>query len=164
MGLRNILINGDEQLRKTSRPVTDFGQKTWDLMDDLRETMENASGAGLAAPQVGILRRAVVIVRDEEVVELINPEVLEHNEETEEMFEGCLSVPNMRGLVSRPTYVKVKAQDRSGNWFELECHGFSARAALHEIDHLDGKLYIDYVDRLYTEEEVEEILFGDDED
>ncbi len=162
MGLRNILINGDEQLRKHCRPVTDFGQKTKELMTDLAETMVKADGAGLAAPQVGILRRAVVILRGEEIVELINPEIIARGQEEVELFEGCLSCPNMRGLVSRPKYVRVRAQDRDGNWFELDCEDMAARAACHEIDHLDGKLFIDLVDRIYTEEELDE-LFAEEE-
>ncbi len=158
MALRNILLEGDEQLRKHSRPVTDFGQRTRDLMTDLGETMVKANGAGLAAPQVGILRRAVVIVRDDEIVELINPEIIERNEEEVGLYEGCLSCPGLRGLVMRPTYVKVKAQDRNGKWFELECNDMAARAACHEIDHLDGKLFIDLVDRVYTDEELDELF------
>ncbi len=163
MALRNILLEGDEQLRKRSRPVTEFGTRTKELMTDLAETMVKANGAGLAAPQVGILRRAVVIVREEEIVELINPEIIERNEEEAGLYEGCLSCPGLRGLVMRPTYVKVKAQDRDGNWFELDCNDMAARAACHEIDHLDGKLFIDLVDRIYTDEELEEMFAQMDE-
>lgn len=163
MALRNILINGDEQLRKHCRPVTDFGAKTAELMTDLAETMVKANGLGLAAPQVGILRRAVVIVREEEIVELINPEIIERSEEEVGAYEGCLSCPNMRGMVMRPRHVRVKAQDRNGNWFELDCEEMAARAACHEIDHLDGKLFIDLVDRIYTEEELDEMFENEEE-
>ncbi len=151
-------------LRKTSRPVTDFGKRTHDLMDDLRETMVRADGAGLAAPQVGILRRAVVIVREDEIVELINPEILETSEETVGAFEGCLSCPDMRGYVERPVRVVVRAQDRNGKEFTLECRDMAARAALHETDHLDGRLFIDLVDRIYTDEELDELFNSEDGD
>jgi len=163
MALRNILINGDELLRKKSRPVTDFGPRTAALMDDLRETLIDANGAGLAAPQVGILRRAVVILHGEdELVELINPEILWKSEELEGAYEGCLSCPNQRGYIERPLKVRVRAQDRWGKTFELDCEGLSARAACHEIDHLEGTLFIDLADELFTDEELDEMLGGEE--
>lgn len=163
MALRNILVEGDPQLRKISRPVTDFGKRTADLMDDLAETMEVANGVGLAAPQVGILRRAVVIIRNDEVVELINPEIIESSDE-EEGIEGCLSVPGKSGYVVRPKHVVVKAQNRNGEWFELECEELAARAACHEIDHLDGILYIDKAADVMTDEELDELADEDYEE
>ncbi len=161
MALRKILTEEDPILRKKSKPVTDFGKRTADLMDDLTDTMVKANGLGLASPQVGLLRRAVVIVRDEKIVELINPEIIA-SEGEETGLEGCLSVPGKSGYVCRPTKVTVKAQDRNGEWFELECEGMAARAACHELDHLDGILYIDKAEEvlddseLYDEEDEEE--------
>ncbi|MEG0750541.1 MAG: peptide deformylase [Oscillospiraceae bacterium] len=164
MGLRKVLSRKDEMLRKKCRPVTDFGGKISDLMDDLRETMVASHGAGLAAPQVGILRRAVVIVRGDEIIELINPEILERSEDKVGEFEGCLSCPNQRAWIMRPRVVKVRAQDRSGKWFELECEEFAARAACHELDHLDGVLFTDFADKVFTESELDEMLSEQEED
>ena len=164
MGLRTILNRSDEGLRKKCRPVTDFGERTAALMDDLRETMVSANGAGLAAPQVGTLRRAVVIVRGDEIVELINPEIIERSEEETGEFEGCLSCPNQRALIMRPQHVRVRAQDRHGTWFEIECEDFAARAACHELDHLEGVLFTDLADRIYTEEELDELFAEAEED
>lgn len=158
MALRNILFEGDEALRKKCRPVTDFGKRTSDLMDDLRDSVEHAGGAGLAAPQVGILRRACVIMKDGELVELINPEIVEQSEAVTGRYEGCLSCPDRWGWLERPQNVRVKAQDRKGEWFELECEDMAARAACHETDHLDGVLFIDLVEELITEEELDELI------
>ncbi len=162
MALRKILIEGDETLRKKSRPITDFGKRTQDLMDDLRETMAAANGAGLAAPQVGILRRACVIINEEDVVELINPMILKMSEETEGEYEGCLSCPDKRGWLERPSQVTVKAQDRNGNWFELELEHMAARAACHESEHLDGVLFIDQVDEIISDAELADILLAEE--
>lgn len=158
MALRNILKEGDEALRKKCRPVTEFGPRTAQLMDDLRDSMEHAEGAGLAAPQVGILRRACIIVKDGEAVELLNPEVVEKSEETVGRYEGCLSCPDMWGWLERPQKVKVRAQDRHGEWFELDCEDMAARAACHETEHLDGILFIDQVDAVITEDELNELI------
>ncbi len=159
MALRRILTEGEPTLRKHSRPVTDFGARTWTLIDDMRETLIEANGLGLAAPQVGVLRRAVIIVNnDGEMVELLNPEILEQSEEKVGAYEGCLSVPGERGWLERSTHVKVAAQDRLGVPFTIELDDMAARAACHEVDHLDGTLFIDLVDELITEEELEEIL------
>lgn len=158
MALRTILLEGDEALRKKCRPVTDFGKRTSDLMDDLRDSMEKAEGAGLAAPQVGILRRACVIIKDGEVIELINPEIIEQAEELVGRYEGCLSCPDQWGWVERPQQIKVKAQDRAGEWFELTCEDMAARAACHETEHLDGILFIDHVDELITGDELNELI------
>lgn len=159
MALRNIILEGDEILRKKCREITDFGEKTAALMDDLRETLKKAEGLGLAAPQVAILRRAAVIVdNDETVIDLINPEVIWRSDETVGAFEGCLSCPDKRAYIQRPIKVKVKAQDRSGKLFEKELEEMAARAACHEIDHLDGILFIDNADKVYTDEELEELF------
>lgn len=164
MAWRTIILEGDSVLRKKSKPVTDFGKRTAELMDDLSDTLSKIQGAGLAAPQVGILRRAVVIMREGTLVELINPTILESSEEQEGQFEGCLSCPDKRGWLLRPKIVKVRAQNRDGKWFELECEGIAARAACHETDHLDGILFIDKVDHVYTEEEVDELLLQMEEE
>ncbi len=159
MALRRILVNGDPTLRKVSRPVTDFGARTWQLLDDMKETLIEANGLGLAAPQVGMLRRAVIIVNnDGEMIELLNPEILYQSEEKVGAYEGCLSVPGERGWLERSVRVTVKAQDRYGNWFEKELEDMAARAACHETDHLNGTLFIDLVDELLTDEQVEELL------
>ncbi len=159
MALRRILVEGDPTLRKHSRPVTSFGARTWQLLDDMRETLIDANGLGLAAPQVGVLRRAVLIVdNDGTMIELLNPEILEQSEEKVGAYEGCLSVPGERGWLERSEKVKVKAQNRYGEWFTKELEEMAARAALHETDHLDCTLFIDLVDTLITDEELQEIL------
>ncbi|MDO4566327.1 MAG: peptide deformylase [Oscillospiraceae bacterium] len=158
MGLRKILDRSDEALRKKCRPVTDFGERTAALMDDLRETVVAANGAGLAAPQIGTLRRAAVIFNGEEIVELINPEIIRRAEEEDTDIEGCLSCPDERAFIARPKTVCVRAQNRHGESFELELEDFAARAACHELDHLDGVLFTDHADIVYTEEEFEELM------
>ena len=155
MALRTILTREDPVLTKKCHPVTRFDQRLWDLLDDMRETLTNANGAGLAAPQVGILRRAVLVVTEEgEMIELVNPEIIAQEGE-QEGAEGCLSVPGKWGMVTRPYRVKVRAQDRRGNWFEADREGVTARCFCHEIEHLDGHLYVEHIDRFLTDEEVE---------
>ncbi|MCL2811300.1 MAG: peptide deformylase [Clostridia bacterium] len=157
MALRKILLNGDPALRKPARPVVKFNRRLHMLLDDLAQTMYDATGCGLAAPQVGILQRAVVIDLDEEgseLIELVNPEIIA-SEGEDEAIEGCLSIPDIRGHVTRPQKVKVRAQDRFGEFFELETEGLLARCVCHEIDHLQGCLYIDIMSRQATEEEIE---------
>ena len=160
MALRKIVEQGEECLTKVCRPVTEFNPHLHELLDDLAETLEEANGAGLAAPQVGVLRRAVLVDNGEEVLELINPEILEQSGE-QYGLEGCLSVPGKYGYVRRPNFVKVRAQDRYGNWFEAEGEELTARAFCHEIEHLDGHLYTEKVDRFLTEEELEELAEED---
>ena len=164
MALRKILTEGDEQLLKHSRKVEKFDDRLHTLIDDMRETLENSGGVGLAAPQVGILRRVVVLLdvnkEPEEMVELVNPEVIEQKG-SERVVEGCLSVPGKYGYVRRPNFVKVRAQDRYGNWFEAEGEELTARAFCHEIEHLDGHLYTEKVDRFLTDEELEELAEED---
>ena len=158
MATRNIVEWGDETLGKVCRPVTKFDQRLHELLDDMRETLEAAQGYGLAAPQVGILRRvALVTASDDTVLEIINPEILSESGE-QEGYEGCLSVPGLYGWVKRPNRVKIRAQDRNGNFFEAEEVGMSARCFCHEIEHLDGHLFTERVDgRLYTTEELEKM-------
>lgn len=165
MAIRTILTQGDPTLNKKCHPVTRFDQKLSDLLDDLRETLTQANGVGLAAPQVGILRRAVIVVPDpekDEMVELVNPEILAQEGE-EDGLEGCLSIPGMWGYVKRPTWVKVRAQDRDGGWFEVEGEGLAARCYCHELEHLDGHMYDEHTDRLYTAEEVDAMMSEEDQ-
>ena len=159
MALRKILTDGDPTLHKKARPVTSFDGRIHDLLDDLKETLEQAGGAGLAAPQVGILRRCVIVVDEKgQMLELVNPEIAEASEEIQDGFEGCLSVPGTWGMVERPMHVKVRAQDRNGQTFEVEGEGIVARCFCHEIDHLDGHLFTELTDELYTQEELDAIL------
>ena len=153
MGLRNILTDKEPALHKTCRPVTAFDAKLHKLLDDMAETLEEANGVGLAAPQVGILRRVVIVDTGEEILELINPTILETDGE-QEGPEGCLSVPGKYGLVKRPYYAKVRAQDRYGDWYEAEGEELIARCFCHELDHLDGILYTEVMERFLTEEEL----------
>ena len=155
MAILNILKEGDETLRKKSRPVTEINERILTLLDDMHETLAVADGIGLAAPQVGVLRRIVIVEVGENKYELINPEIIESSGVQEEI-EGCLSVPDLFGTVKRPEYVKVRALDRNGNTFEAEGHGLLARCFCHEIDHLDGILYIDKAIKTYTPDELEE--------
>ncbi len=154
MAIRKIVTQGDELLTKRCRPVTEFNQRLHTLLDDMKETLVQAQGVGLAAPQVGILRRVVIVINDEDkAMELVNPEIiLQEGEQTGP--EGCLSVPGKYGMVTRPNHVKVRAQDRFGNWFEAEGEGLTARCFCHEIEHLDGRLYVEHIDRFLTEEEL----------
>lgn len=154
MPSRNIRIIGDDLLRKTSRPIENFDEKLHALLDDMAETMYASDGVGLAAPQVGILRRAVVIdVRDGEgLIEMINPEILESSGSQTDA-EGCLSVPEYVGVVTRPDTLTVRAFDRNGNEFTKTATGFFARAVCHELDHLDGILFVDKADELQKREE-----------
>ena len=144
MAIRKVVTVEDPILRKTSRPVERFNDKLWQLLDDMKETMYKTQGVGLAAVQVGMLRRVVVVDVGDGYLELINPEIVEMSGE-EISEEGCLSLPGESGKVKRPTYVKVKAQNRNGAWRMLEGTGFKARCFCHEIDHLDGILYIDRI-------------------
>lgn len=163
MALRNILTEGEPTLHKVSRKVTRFDDRLHILIDDMVETLKNASGVGLAAPQVGVLRRVVVVDTGDEVLELINPEIVEQSGE-QTGLEGCLSVPGKYGIVTRPNFVKVRAQDREGNWYEVEGEELIARAFCHELEHLDGHLYTEKMDRFLTDEELEAIFTGDAEE
>jgi len=184
MATRNILKDGEKGLLKKSRSVTDFNKRLHVLIDDMRETLIEANGLGLAAPQVGILRRVVLIVdteknidstdgHDEEltdelteeqfrewynekIIELVNPEIIGREGE-QTGSEGCLSVPGVYGIVTRPENVLFRAQDRYGNIFEQEVSELAARAVCHEIDHLDGILFTTIIERFLTEEELAEL-------
>ena len=161
MALRNIITQEQPTLYKKSRVVTDFNDRLAQLLDDMRDTLAESGGVGLAAVQVGVLRRAVLVIEtnvpegeEEYVIELINPEVIEASGE-QEGAEGCLSFPGEYGIVKRPMHVKVRAQDRHGEWFEVEGDGLTARCFCHEIDHLDGVVFTDKCERMRTEDELE---------
>ena len=155
MGIRKILTDKDPALHKVCKPVESFDRKLHKLLGDMAETMDDAGGVGLAAPQVGILRRVVVVDTGDGVLELVNPELIETSGE-QEGAEGCLSVPGKYGLVKRPYIAKVRAQDRDGNWFEAEGEELIARCFCHELDHLDGIVYTQVMERYLTEEELQE--------
>ena len=146
MAIREIREKGDEILYKKCKAVVKFDEKLHILLDDMYETMQSRDGVGLAAPQVGILKRAVVIDVGDGKIELINPEIVEESGE-QTGSEGCLSVPGVIGEVTRPNVVTVKAQDRDGKWFKITGKELLARAFCHEIEHLDGKLFLDRVIR-----------------
>jgi peptide deformylase len=168
MAIRNILQDGDETLGKKSRVVDDFNARLHLLLDDMRETLLDSGGAGLAASQVGVLRRVFIVMaipdteeddddsekKEYEIVEMVNPEIVKQKGEISDR-EGCLSIPGRAGIVKRPEILTVKAQDRFGKHFELVCKGFMARAVCHELDHLNGILYTSIADRMLTKEEME---------
>ena len=160
MALRNIVEKGERCLEKRCRPVINFDQRLHTLLDDMGDTLIHSGGVGLAAPQVGILRRAVLVLETnvpegehEYVIELINPEIIESSGE-QSGPEGCLSVPGVFGMVTRPDHVKVRAQDRFGEFFEVEGDGLTARCFCHEIDHLEGRLFVDVADHIMDDEEL----------
>ena len=157
MATRKIVKIGDETLRKICRKQEKFDLRLAILLKDMADTMYKAEGVGLAAPQVGILRRVAVVDATEDhsgLKELVNPEIIERSG-SQTGREGCLSIPERQGVVTRPMKVKVRYQDRHGKWMELETEGFEARAVCHELDHLDGVLYVDVMDRELTEEEIQ---------
>ena len=156
MALRKIVEQGDPCLGKVCRPVTEFNRRLHELLDDMLETLEDANGAGLAAPQVGVLRRACVVIDmdSNEYIELVNPEIVAQSGE-QTGLEGCLSVPGKWGIVTRPDHVRVRAQDRDGAWFEAEGEGLTARCFCHEIDHLEGKLFLEVADHIMDQEELD---------
>ena len=155
MALRKIVTVGDPILTKVCRPVTKFDQKLAILIEDMIETMHDANGVGLAGPQVGILRRVVVIDAEDEDIELVNPEIVSSEGEMINA-EGCLSVPGRRGTVKRPERVTVRAQDRKGRPIEVRGEGFLTMALCHEIDHLDGIIYVDKMIEDVTDREGDE--------
>ena len=161
MARRNILTKEQPALYKKCRPVTEFNPRLHQLLDDMAETLAGENGVGLAAPQVGVLRRAVIVLEtnvpegeEEYLIELINPEIIEATGE-QNGAEGCLSVPGEYGLVKRPMHVKVRAQDRNGNTFAVEGEGLTARCFCHEIDHLEGIVFTSKCERMLSEEELE---------
>ena len=165
MALRKIVEVGDECLLKKCRPVTEFNRHLHLLLDDMAETLADANGAGLAAPQVGVLRRVCLVLDEdsEEYIELINPEIIAESG-TQTGLEGCLSLPGKWGIVTRPNVVRVRAQDRNGDWFEAEGEGLTARAFCHEIEHLDGHLFSEHIDHFLSDEELEDYLNAEQAD
>ena len=168
MALRNIVEKGDKVLNKPCRVVTSFNERLHTLLDDMAETLIQSNGVGLAAPQVGVLRRAVLVLEtnvpegeSEYIIELINPEIIERSG-SQAGPEGCLSLPNVYGWVERPEHVKVRAQDRNGEWFEVEGDGLTARAFCHELDHLDGVLFDEIADHIMSDEELNEYYHSDE--
>ncbi|MEA5011297.1 MAG: peptide deformylase [Angelakisella sp.] len=153
MAIRNLRTDGDDVLRKKSKPVEVFDKKLWELLDDMGDTLEEQNGVGLAAVQVGVLRRIFIVDVGEGITEFINPQLLEVNGE-QEVPEGCLSYPGQWGLIKRPAYAKIKAQNRNGEWFEKDGTELYAQALCHEYDHLDGISFLDKVERRLTDEEV----------
>ena len=164
MALRNIVKEGDEVLRKKCRPVDKIDERILTILDDMAETLYDSGGVGLAAPQVGVLRRVCVVMNeDEDIIELVNPEIIAAEGE-QTGLEGCLSIPGKFGIVTRPYTVRVRAQDRDGNFFEVEDEELTARCFCHEIEHLDGHLFVEHTDHLMTEEELEEYMNQQEED
>ena len=158
MAIRKIHEVGDPCLAKVCRPVTEFNDRLHELLDDMADTLEEAGGVGLAAPQVGILRRVCIVEDSEgEIIELVNPEIVKAEGE-QTGLEGCLSLPGRWGIVTRPYTVRVRAQDRDGATFEVEDEDITARCFCHEIEHLDGHLFSEHCDRLLTDEELEQYL------
>ena len=153
MGLRKILTDKDPALHKVCRPVEKFDRRLHKLLDDMVETLVDSGGVGLAAPQVGILRRVVVVDTGEGILELVNPSLVK-TEGEQVGAEGCLSVPGKYGLVKRPYYAKVRAQDRNGDWYEAEGEELIGRCFCHELDHLDGIIYTEVMERFLTEDEL----------
>ena len=153
MGLRKILTTKDPALHKVCKPMVNFDDRLFRLLEDMKETLIDSGGVGLAAPQVGILRRVVLVDTGEEILELINPTLVAVDGE-QTGPEGCLSVPGKYGLVTRPYWAKVRAQDRHGNWYEAEGEELIARCFCHELDHLDGIVYTEVMERFLTDEEL----------
>ena len=157
MALLNIIKKGDETLRKICKPVGPITPRILTLLDDMRDTLIDSEGVGLAAPQVGVLRRIALVIDtndDDKLYELINPEIIE-TEGEQEGAEGCLSVPGEFGVVKRPAKVTVRAQDRNGNFFEVTGEGLTARCFCHETDHLEGIVFTEKCERMLTEEEIQ---------
>lgn len=154
MAIRNIVQFGDDVLKKECRPVEKFDRKLHQLLDDMQDTLYEANGAGLAAPQVGILRQVCIVDVGDGPIELINPEIIA-TEGEQSGPEGCLSLPNEWGMVTRPMKVTVRAQNRKGKWFEMSGEELLARAFCHEIDHLHGTVFTDVAGRMLSREEIE---------
>ena len=164
MALRRIVLQGEDCLTKVCRPVTDFDNRLHILLNDMADTLLDSGGVGLAAPQVGILRRVCVVQNEnDEIIELVNPEIV-YTQGEQTGLEGCLSVPGKFGVVTRPEVVRVRAQDRDGNFFEVEDCDLTARCFCHEIEHLDGHLFVEHTDHLLTEEELQEYIRRQEED
>ena len=162
MALRNIVQDGDPILKKVCRPVTKFDDRLATLLDDMKETLADANGYGLAGPQVGVMRRVFISIEGQEdtaplkFIEFVNPEILEESDEMVTLYEGCLSFPGRNGEIARPKWVKARAFDRYGNPFEIEAEGMLARCICHESNHLDGITIMDLATHFYEDDEEEE--------
>ncbi len=163
MAIREVVKNPAKVLSQKTKEVEVITEETIQLLDDLYETMVENDGIGIAAPQINVSLRVAIVELGEDILEMINPVVLETRGEEVEGIEGCLSFPDLFGMVKRPTYVKIEASDREGRVYELEAEDFEARCILHEIDHLDGVLFDSKMTRVLTEEELEE-LYADAEE
>ena len=163
MALRKIITVGHPTLKKTARPVTSFDERLATLLDDMRETLIHENGVGLAAPQVAVLRRVCLVDNGEEILELVNPEIIEQSGE-QDGLEGCLSVPGRYGKVKRPNYVRVRAQDRHGEWHEYEGEELTARCFCHELEHLDGHVYTEKAYYMLTDEEFNALVNQEDDE
>lgn len=153
MAIRTILIDKDEALHKVCRPVEKFDERLWQLLDDMADTLQKADGVGLAAPQIGVLRRLFIMDTGDGLKECINPKILE-TKGTQECVEGCLSSPGEYGLIIRPEIVKLQAQNRDGKFFIVTLEGLAAECAEHECDHLDGIVFKDKVERMLAPDEL----------
>ena len=170
MALRYIVEVGDSVLEKRCREVTDFNARLHTLLDDMRDTLLDSGGVGLAAPQVGVLRRVVLVMDtnreglsdEEQIIELVNPEIVSFSGQ-QTGAEGCLSNPGKYGVVTRPEVVTVKAFDRNGNAFEVTGTGLTARCFCHEIDHLEGRMFMELAERMLTDEELAQ-MYGEEEE
>lgn len=159
MGKKKILQKGDPVLYKKSHPVTLFDKKLHTLLNDMEDTLLHVGGAGLAAVQLGILRRVVVVIdENDQFLELVNPELIETSQEQQEGLEGCLSLSGLYGYVTRPETATVRAQDRNGKFFTVTGKGMVARCFCHELEHLEGQLFDAHTDHLYTEKQLDEVL------
>lgn len=158
MALRDIVLEGDPVLTKVCRPVEKFDERLHELLDDMKDTLAEANGVGLAAPQIGILRRVIIVINEQdEMMELINPVIIDTKGE-QTGLEGCLSIPGLYGEVTRPMTVTMRAQDRNGNFFEVTGEELVARCFCHEVDHLEGRLFTELVQgKLYTRQELDEM-------
>lgn len=157
MAIRKIVEIGDDVLKKHCRPVEQYDEKLAQLLDDMIDTLKKAGGVGLAAPQVGVLRRAFIMILEEDgpVIEAVNPEIVKTSGKIRDL-EGCLSVPNRWGYVTRPKAVVLRAYDRNGSQFEMKLKDLGARCACHENDHLDGHLFVEKVEEFVRPEDLEE--------
>lgn len=164
MAIRTILTKGDPALNKMCHPVTKFDQKLWELLDDLKETLAKANGLGLAAPQVGILRRAVIVVNDDgEMLELVNPEIVDQKGE-QDGLEGCLSVPGLWGYVKRPAWVKVRPRTGMETGLRWRDRNSPPAVSVTKLSHLDGHLYTELTDKLYTNEDLDQMMSEEEQE
>lgn len=155
MAIRKIVTQKDEILRKNCKPVEKFDKRLWIVLDDMAETLSKANGVGLAAPQIGILRRYAIVNLGDSILEMINPTIVKSSGKQRDV-EGCLSCPGQFGYVTRPLKCVIRAQDRNGKFYEKDLTEMYCRCALHEIDHLDGKLFLDIVEEMVDVDEDEE--------